>query len=60
MIKLIVNAVIEQPIEPKIKPKQILKIKAKVDKIAEPIIQSPEPVVVEEVKPKKIVKKNLN
>jgi hypothetical protein len=36
-----------------------LKIKDKVEKVAEPIIQPPEPVVVEEVKPKKIVKKKL-
>jgi hypothetical protein len=56
---VVVEAVIEQPIEPNIKPKRVLKIKAKVEKVAEPIIQPPEPVVVEEVKPKKIVKKKL-
>ena len=56
---VVVEAVIEQPIEPKIKPKRVLKIKAKVEKVAEPIIQPPETVVVEEVKPKKIVKKKL-
>ena len=54
---VVVEAVIEQPNEPKIKPKRVLKIKAKVEKVAEPIIQPP--VVVEEVKPKKIVKKKL-
>ena len=36
-----------------------MKIKAKVEKVTEPIIQPPEPVVVEEIKPKKIVKKKL-
>jgi hypothetical protein len=56
---VVVDSVIEEPIEPKIKPKRVLKIKAKVEKVAEPIIQPPEPVVVEEVKPKKIVKKKL-
>lgn len=56
---VVVEAVIEQPIEPKIKPKRVLKIKAKVENVAEPIIQPPEPFVVEEVKPKKIVKKKL-
>lgn len=56
---VVVEAVIEQPIEPKIKPKRVLKIKAKVEKVVEPIIQPAEPVVVEEVKPKKIVKKKL-
>jgi hypothetical protein len=56
---VVVESVIEQPIEPKIKPKRVLKIKANVEKIAEPIIQPPEPVVVEEVKPKKLVKKKL-
>ena len=56
---VVVEAVIEEPIEPKIKPKRVLKIKAKVEKVAEPVIQPPEPVVVEEVKPKKIVKKKL-
>jgi len=34
-----------------------LKIKANVEKVAETIIQPPEPVVVEEVKPKKNSKK---
>uniref|UniRef100_A0A6C0HMP8 Uncharacterized protein n=1 Tax=viral metagenome TaxID=1070528 RepID=A0A6C0HMP8_9ZZZZ len=48
---VVVEAVIEQPIEPKIKPKRVLKIKAKVYKVAEPIIQPPEPVAVEEVNP---------
>jgi hypothetical protein len=56
---VVVESVIEQQIEPKIKPKRVLKIKDKVEKVAEPIIQPPEPVVVEEVKPKKIVKKKL-
>jgi len=56
---VVVDAVIEQPIEPKIKPKRVLKIKAKVEKVAEPIIQPPESVVVEEFKPKKLVKKKL-
>ena len=50
---VVVESVIEQHIEPNIKPKRVLKIKAKVEKVAEPIIQPPEPVVVEEVKPKK-------
>jgi hypothetical protein len=35
---VVVEAVIEQPIEPKIKPKRVLKIKAKVEKVEEPII----------------------
>ena len=46
---VVVEAVIEQPIEIKIKPKRVLKIKAKVEKVTEPIIQPLEPVVVEEV-----------
>jgi len=56
---IMVEAVIEQPIEPKIKHKRVLKIKSKVEKVAEPIIQQPEPVVMKEVKPKKIIKKKL-
>ena len=58
-IQLQETVIIEEPIEPKIKPKRVLKIKSKVEKIAEPIIQQPEPVVVKEVKPKKIIKKKL-
>ena len=56
---VVVEAVIEQPIESKIKLKRVLKIKAKIEKVDEPIIQPPEPIVIEEVKPKKIVKKKL-
>jgi len=57
---IIVDAVIEQLIEPHIIPKRVLKIKAKIAKVAEPIIQLPEPVVVKEVKLKKqIIKKKL-
>jgi hypothetical protein len=48
-----------QPIEPKITPKRVLKITAKIEKVPEPIIKPTEPVVVEEAKPKKIVKKKL-
>jgi site-specific DNA-methyltransferase (adenine-specific) len=54
---VVVEAVIEQPIEPKIKPKRVLKIKSKVEKFDEPIIQPHEPAVVEEIKPKKNSKK---
>ena len=59
VVESVIEQLLEQPIEPKIKPKRVLKIKAKVEKVAEPIIQPPEPVVVEEVKPKKLVKKKL-
>jgi hypothetical protein len=55
----VVEAIVEQPIEPKTKPKWVLKIKAKVEKVAEPIIQPPETIVVEEVKPKTLIKKKL-
>jgi hypothetical protein len=56
---VLVEAVIEQPIKPKIKLKRVLKIKSNVEKVDEPIIQPTEPVVVEEVKQKKIIKKKL-
>jgi len=39
-----VDAVLEQLIEPNIKPKRVLKIKAKVEKVAKPIIQPPNPL----------------
>ena len=56
---VVVEALIEQPIEPKINPKRVLQIKAKVEKVSNSIIQPLEPVIVEEVKPKTIVKKKL-
>jgi hypothetical protein len=56
---VLVEAVIEQPIKPKIKLKRVLKIKSNIEKVDEPIIQPTEPVVVEEVKQKKIIKKKL-
>ena len=50
---VVADAIVEQPIEPKSKPKRVLQIKFKVKKVAEPIIQPPKPIVVEEVTPKK-------
>jgi len=48
-----------EELKPKIKPKRALKIKSKVEKVDEPIMQQPEPGVVEEVKQKKIVRKKF-